>query len=217
MNARRKPVRVRRGPRSGPAWATGALTAVLVAVLLSGIGVATALRGAFPHAVPAEAVAGALEPASEPGPAVPLVIRVPRLGIVSDLVPLGTDADGVLQPPGSADVAGWHAGGTVPGEVGPAVIAGHVDSRSGPGVFFRLADLEPGDEIQVVRSDTAMPLTFEVLSTETVGKGEFPTGRVYGPTPIAELHLVTCGGDFDQRSRHYRDNVIVRAALADYV
>lgn len=193
---------------AGRGWSAARSAAVLaVAVGVAGVLVAV-LHRSDPGPSPAGPGVAAQVTAQ---PALPKAVRIPRIGVSSDLVPLAVDAAGVLQPPPSADVAGWHADGTVPGQIGPAVIAGHVDSRYGPGVFFSLAELETGDDIEVVRSDGQV-LTFEVLSTETVGKDEFPTERVYGPTPLPELHLITCGGSFDRHARHYLDNVIVRAA-----
>jgi hypothetical protein len=144
-------------------------------------------------------------------PAAPTRVVVPALGLDSALVPLGTGPAGQLEPPESPDVAGWFAGGAVPGQPGPAVLAGHVDSRSGPGVFFRLADLRPGDRVDVVGPDGTV--AFRVSWTEATAKAEFPTDRVYGPTPVPELRLVTCGGAFDRGTGHYRGNVIVHADL----
>jgi hypothetical protein len=92
------------------------------------------------------------------------------------------------------------------------VIVGHVDSRSGPAVFFRLRQLAPGDEIAVDRVDGSTAV-FVVQRVERHPKGAFPTDAVYGPTPVAQLRLVTCGGEFDRRSRHYVDNVVVFAGL----
>ncbi len=193
------------------------LAAVLGAgVLLGGAGCGTGAE-ARPDAVAPAAVAGSPAPAPAAAATVPeqratpFAVRIPRLGVDSALEPLAVDAAGVLVPPGSPDVAGWHVAGTVPGEVGPAVIAGHVDSRSGPAVFYRLADLRPGDEVEVVRTDGVV--RFRVLAVESVGKDSFPTQRVYGPTPVPELWLVTCGGEFDRNVGHYRSNVIVRAEL----
>lgn len=141
----------------------------------------------------------------------PTAIRIPAIGVDHELVPLAVDAAGVLIPPGSAAEPGWFAAGVVPGETGPAVIAGHVDSRSGPGVFYRLHELRPGDEIEVQRPEGVA--LFQVRSTEMVGKREFPSQSVYGPVPVPELRLITCGGAFSRSTGHYVDNVIVRAAL----
>jgi hypothetical protein len=177
-----------------------------------------------PSAAPAPAVAPA--PTTVSGPTVsastptsvvagevalrPTEVNLPRIGARSALVDLDVGPDGALQAPADPDVAGWYVGGAVPGEPGPAVIAGHVDSQAGPAVFYRLDELVAGDRIEVTRSDGRV-LAYRVVTVQSFPKTAFPTARVYGPTPGPELRLITCGGDFDRRSRHYADNVIVTA------
>jgi sortase (surface protein transpeptidase) len=132
----------------------------------------------------------------------------------SALAALGVDrSGGALGPPPDTAVAGWFAQGTVPGAVGPAVIAGHVDSVHGPGVFFRLRDVVPGDAVLVDRAD-GRTLRFTVTRVARYPKAAFPTGEVYGATPDAELRLITCGGRFDRAQRSYEENVVVYARLA---
>ena len=140
----------------------------------------------------------------------PTEVRVPSLDVRSALVDLDVGPDGALAPPVDPDVAGWYVRGSVPGLPGPTVIAGHVDSRSGPAVFYRLDELTAGDRVEVTRSDGQV-FAYRVATVETHPKDAFPTARVYGPTPGPELRLITCGGEFDRGSRHYRDNVIVTA------
>ncbi|MEO5874940.1 MAG: sortase, partial [Streptosporangiaceae bacterium] len=124
---------------------------------------------------------------------------------------LATDAKGVVVPPKKPMDAGWFAAGTQPGDPGPAVIAGHVDSKTGPAVFTRLGELKPGDEILV--TDTAgATARFAVDEVVTYPKDRFPTAAVYGATPDVQLRLITCGGTFDEGRGHYRDNVIVYAS-----
>ncbi|MFD5830268.1 class F sortase [Lentzea sp. NPDC060358] len=142
----------------------------------------------------------------------PVTVRIPSIGVETSLEALGVDSAGALEPPARADKAGWYAGGVAPGDAGPAVIAGHVDSKTGPGVFFRLPELKPGAEVLVERQD-GTTLTFVVSSSYSTEKTAFPTAVVYAPTPLSELRLVTCGGDFDRVAGSYRDNVIVEAVL----
>lgn len=168
---------------------------------------------ASPPGPPPAASVAALESLPGPGTA-PAAIRIPRLGVASPLVALHVDAAGVLVPPATADVAGWHTAGAVPGEVGPAVVAGHVDARSGPGVFVDVASLRAGDTVEIERVDGEV-VTFTVRGLRTVDKDLFPTDAVYGPTPVPELRLVTCGGFFDALDGHYRANVIVDAVRED--
>jgi sortase (surface protein transpeptidase) len=108
-------------------------------------------------------------------------------------------------------VAGWYELGPRPGDPGSAVILGHVDSRRGPAVFFRLRELRRGDQVRVGRADGSV-LRFVVQRTEQSDKQRFPTDDVYYPTLTPGLRLVTCGGLFDYRSGHYRSNIIVFAA-----
>lgn len=150
-----------------------------------------------------------------PAPVVhrPVTVTAPTVGIAAPLVPLGLGPGGELEVPTDFDFAGWYAAGPEPGEPGPTVIVGHVDSYTGPAVFFRLGELAPGDEVTVT-GDDGTSLRYVVRAVERHPKDEFPTDAVYGPTPTSTLRLVTCGGEFDRVSRHYLDNVVVFADLA---
>jgi Sortase domain len=141
----------------------------------------------------------------------PEALIIPAIGVQTRLIRLGRTPDGTLQVPHTTSVAGWYTGSPRPGELGAAVIAGHVDSVSGPGVFFRLDLLRPHNLILVRRADHSLA-AFRVVSVRTYAKSHFPTAAVYGPAPVAELHLVTCGGTFDAATGHYLSNVIVFAA-----
>ncbi len=143
----------------------------------------------------------------------PVRVRVPAIGVDSPLAHLGVDAAGALELPVDPDAAGWFTGGPAPGDVGPAVIAGHVDTASRPAVFSRLGELTPGDEVLVDRGDGTTG-RFTVTGVDRYPKSEFPTDAVYGPTPWAELRLVSCGGDFDRSLGSYTDNVVVTARLS---
>jgi len=145
-----------------------------------------------------------------PVPVRPLTVTMAAIGVRSTLVPLRLDRAGALQPPADFGHAGWYVGGPVPGDPGPAVIAGHVDSRAGPAIFFRLRDLRPGDAVVVARSD-GRAVRFRVVTVQRYPKNAFPTRRVYGPTPDRALRLITCGGSFDYARRSYRDNIVVYA------
>ena len=142
--------------------------------------------------------------------AAPTRVSIPAIGVDSVLAEIGVDGAGALVPPADFTRAGWFAAGPAPGETGPAVLAGHVDDRSGPAVFFRLEELEPGDEVQVTRADGGT-VPFTVTRVETYPKDDFGTAEVYGPTTGAELRLITCGGTFDRSRRSYTDNVVVFA------
>lgn len=138
----------------------------------------------------------------------PVRIEIPSIGVSAPVDPLGLNRDGTMQVPADFARAGHYTGGPVPGDVGPAVIVGHVDSRRGPAVFYRLGELRPGAEVIVHRADGSS-VAFLVERSKQVPKDAFPTEEVYGPTPGPSLRLITCGGTFDRSSRHYLDNVIV--------
>jgi LPXTG-site transpeptidase (sortase) family protein len=166
---------------------------------------------------PAPQPAGSLPAPAPPGSAQSLratELEIPALDIHQYLLELGVDGTGVLLPPVRPDVAGWFSGAAAPGEPGPTVIAGHVDSTSGPGVFYDLKDLVRGDRVVLRRSD-GQTATYRVTSVLTVDKDRFPTQQVYGPTPGPELRLITCGGTFDRATGHYLRNVVVSGVLAD--
>ena len=146
----------------------------------------------------------------EVGPSPPVSVEIPDVGIASLLERLAMGDDGVLGAPQDFGTAGWFAAGPEPGQPGPAVIAGHVDSRSGPAVFYRLGELQPGDEVLVHREDGST-VTFRVDRVEEHPKDAFPTEAVYGPVPGPELRLITCAGDFDRAAHSYRDNLVVYA------
>jgi hypothetical protein len=154
------------------------------------------------------ALLGALSPPPDAAP--PLRLRVPSAGIDTMLSSVGLDDADTLVPPDDAGTAGWFADGPVPGDVGPAVIAGHVDGASGPAVFARLRDVAVGDPVLVARSDGSR-VRFTVTRVVRHPKSDFPTAEVYAPTPGAELRLITCGGEFDRAAGSYRDNVVVYA------
>jgi LPXTG-site transpeptidase (sortase) family protein len=170
----------------------------------------------------ASGVAGAADPGPltiEPAPATepvqlppPTQVRIPSIAVDSPLESLGVDAAGALKGPVDYAKAGWFEAGVVPGEIGPAVIAGHVDSAAGPAVFYRLRDLKAGDVIEVARGDKW--IAFRVVASERYPKNQFPTERVYRPAPVPELRLITCGGTFDRTRRSYEDNIVVYAVAA---
>jgi sortase (surface protein transpeptidase) len=143
----------------------------------------------------------------------PVRIRIPAIGVSAAVVRLGLNRDGTLQVPTDFGVAGWFSGGPAPGETGPAVIAGHIDSRRGPAVFYRLRALQPGDRVAVERADGST-VEFAVQGAARYPKVAFPTEAVFGPSPEPLLRLITCGGTFDRSRRSYRDNVVVTARLA---
>src|SRR4029453_15919715 len=143
----------------------------------------------------------------------PVRLEIPAIGVAARLGRLGLETGGGLAIPVGFATAGWFAGGPRPGQLGPAVIAGHVDSRTGPAVFFRLRELRSGDVVLVDRADGAW-LRFVVGGARSFSKAEFPTAAVFWPVPSAALRLIPCAGDFAPAGGHYLDNLVVFARLA---
>jgi LPXTG-site transpeptidase (sortase) family protein len=143
----------------------------------------------------------------------PASLTIPSIGVQTNIIHLGLTASGTLQVPTSTAVAGWYTGSPRPGATGSSVIAGHIDSKSGPGVFFRLSALHPGDLVYVRRTDGSLA-TFRVTQLKQYAKDTFPSADVYGPVPDAELRLITCGGTFDSQTGSYLSNTVVYAVLA---
>lgn len=152
-------------------------------------------------------------PATPPRASPPVHLRIPAIGVDTELEALGLLPDGALEAPHEWGEAGWYADGVRPGDPGPAVIAGHVDSIHGPAVFYRLPALRQGAAVLVRRADGST-LRFVVDSARSYPKTAFPTAAVYGPTPLPELRLVTCTGEFDRAAHSYLDNLVVSAHLA---
>jgi sortase (surface protein transpeptidase) len=159
-------------------------------------------------------------PAGSPAPAfaarsVPVSIRIPAIGVSAPVTELGLNADGTLATPplGDPNLTSWYKYGPSPGQQGPAVIVGHIDTTAGPSVFYRLRDLADGDTISVTLADGKTE-TFAVTGMQQTAKTAFPTAEVYGPLKYAGLRLITCGGVFDYTTGHYLENVIVYARLA---
>jgi sortase (surface protein transpeptidase) len=125
---------------------------------------------------------------------------------------LGALADGTMEVPPVGFPAGWYSNAPTPGELGPAILAGHVDWGGRPGVFYRLRDLKSGDKITVDRQDGSAAV-FRVTRVEQFPKNDFPTGLVYGDIDHAGLRVITCGGAFDRRARSYESNIVVFADL----
>jgi sortase (surface protein transpeptidase) len=152
-----------------------------------------------------------LEPLSRSAPS---RLIIPAIGVSAPVSTVGVQRDGQMAVPDLADAdrAAWFRHGPVPGEPGTAVIVGHLDSRDGPAVFYRLKELRQGNLITVIRRDGEL-VRFKVSSVVTVRKARFPAERVYDLTDRIELRLISCGGPFDRATQSYQDNVIVYAKL----
>lgn len=142
----------------------------------------------------------------------PSRLDIPAVNIHTRLLRLGLNDDGTLEMPWRPLLAGWYGESPTPGERGPAVIVGHVDStETGPAVFYRLGELITGDTIRVSRQDGTRAV-FRVTAVRLYPRSEFPTAAVYGDTARSTLRLITCG-DWDEHAEKYVGNVVVFADL----
>jgi sortase (surface protein transpeptidase) len=199
--------------------ATVGLAFTVVAVLTGGApdSVPPAPDKAKPTASATETVESAPRATQPPARATPMAesaptrLRIPSIKVDSDLMALGLKSDGTLETPPGPFPAGWFTGAPTPGELGPAIIVGHVRYET-PGVFARLTDLRRGDEIDVKREDGSTA-TFRVTRLQHFAKSAFPTEKVYGNIDHPGLRLITCGG-LDAETNEFEENVVVFADLA---
>lgn len=189
-----------------------------VAALLAVVAVAAGCSSdAAPVPAPAPSVSapGSLAPSGATAPmarSTPVRVQIPAIGVDSALMQLGLRADGSLEVPPGGFPAGWYTGAPTPGELGPAILAGHVDWGGKAGVFYHLRDLQPDAEVTVSRQDGSKAV-FRVMQVKEYPKDQFPTDAVYGDLDHAGLRLITCGGAFNRQARSYDDNIVVFADL----
>ncbi len=223
-------------PHARRGWLIAATAGVLVAagVLLLVIGLRAQRQPPQPPAAAAVPFSASAQPpsstgrtsATRPAPAtsaatavlarsVPVGLEIPAIKVHSDLLQLGLNPDRTVEvPPLARDSrAGWYKYSPTPGQLGPSVILGHVDSAEyGPGVFYRLGALRPGNTVTVTRADQSTAV-FRVDRVVSYPKDRFPTLEVYGNTDNAQLRLITCGGKFDFSAHSYEDNIVAFATL----
>jgi hypothetical protein len=193
---------------TGVCLVIGGVIAMLVAAL------------AQQHApAPSASAAGNIGPGAK-GPSLhqslPVAVTIPTIGVQSRLLHLGRNKDGAMEVPDlttSAREAAWYRYSVTPGQIGTAVIEGHVDSYQGPAVFFRLGALRPGNRINVTLAD-GITAVFRVTGVREYAKDKYPANTIYAPANYAALRLITCGGDFDAATGRYLSSVVVFASLA---
>ncbi|MEU9620140.1 class F sortase [Streptomyces sp. NPDC088251] len=180
---------------------------------------AAAVAPAVPEVLGSHAAPRPVAPSERPvGPAllrsVPTRLQIPSLGVNAPFTGLALGAGGRLNPPPANDpnMVGWFKDGVTPGERGASIVAGHVDTMTGPAVFLSLQFLKPGATVDITRADGSVA-TFKVDSVETFSKAKFPDKRVYSDTPSAQLRLITCGGPYNKTAKDYEDNVVAFAHL----
>jgi len=189
-------------------------------LILAGLGTVVVVVASQVHAPqPASTAAGKLGPGRTRGPVLPrsqpVSVDIPAIGVTSKLLHLGDAPDGTMAVPDldtSASEAAWYKYSATPGQIGPSVIEGHVDSYHGPAVFFRLGALRPGDTVDVRLADGTTAI-FRVTGVRQYLKSNYPAKDIYGKTNYAALRLITCGGAFDYATGHYLSSIIVYASL----
>ena len=144
---------------------------------------------------------------------VPVALRIPAIGVAVSVGALGLNPDGTVEVPTNFQQPGWFRLGPAPGQLGSAVILGHVDSHRGPAVFYRLRSLRAGDQVEVSLADGVVA-RFVVNAVVMYPKAQFPAQRVYGSHGYSALQLVTCGGTFDTHTHHYLSNIVAYTTLA---
>jgi hypothetical protein len=150
-------------------------------------------------------------PSPPPPPPVvtdPVRLKIPAIALDAPVIGLGLDPQGAIDVPTQWGDVGWYKPGVAPGAVGPAVLVGHYDSKTGPAVFYRLGSVLPGDQLVVVGA-SGSSVTFVVDRLQEVSKATFPTQEVYGPVTRPEIRVITCDGAFDEHTHHYVDNLVV--------
>lgn len=158
--------------------------------------------------IPEEALKSKTMPKSQP-----LRIRIPAIGVDTNIVSVGLDQHGAISMPDSVNVAAWYNGSPTPGQLGPAIIAGHVDNYyQGDGAFFRLRETQVGEMIYIDRADGTTAI-FKVADIKQVPQANFPTQEVFGNINYAGLRVITCGGAFNHQTYEYEDNIVVFAIL----
>jgi hypothetical protein len=203
------------------AWAAGIALLAVAGVVLIALALTSGPRAAAPIAAAdtrAPVTVATPAPTSAAAPDLPASpptrIAIPAIGVDSAVNPVGLNPDRTVQVPVPGplyDQAAWYSGSVTPGQRGPSVILGHIDSAAnGPSVFYKLSRLRPLDEFTVTRAD-GRPVVYKVNSVKSYPKDAFPTETVYGPTTRSEMRLITCGGAFDSAARSYVDNTVVYA------
>jgi sortase (surface protein transpeptidase) len=147
---------------------------------------------------------------------IPVTIDIPAIDVHSAVIPIGTAPDGTLavpHPGPDLNKAAWYTNSVTPGQDGPSVIEGHIDSVQGPSVFYELGAVRPGDRVDITRTDGSRTVFTVNAVRSYASHAAFPTDEVYGadlgqPT----LRLITCS-NFDQSTGHYVGNTVVFAHL----
>jgi sortase A len=156
---------------------------------------------------PVEAVPGSTSQGIDPGR-----LEIPAIGVDAPVEDVGLDEAGAMEVPEEGELIGWFSRGPKPGAQGNSVLAGHVDDREGPAVFYDLKDLEIGDEIKV-HDESGETNVFQVTNMEVYPYDDAPIQTVFGPSASRNLNLITCTGEFDRDAGTHRERLVVFTEL----
>ncbi len=144
----------------------------------------------------------------------PVTLEIPAIGVTSDIENVGELENGQMGVPEGVDNVGWFEPGTLPGNRGSSVMAGHIDSLTGPAVFYKLDQLKKGDEV-VVKDAEGKSLTFIVTKTERYPRKDAPIDEIFGFSYGSRLNLITCTGEFNRKAKTHEERLVVYTELAD--
>ncbi|MGN7408935.1 MULTISPECIES: class F sortase [unclassified Sporosarcina] len=143
---------------------------------------------------------------------IPVTLEIPAIGVKSDIENVGELENGQMGVPEGVDNVGWFEPGTLPGNSGSSVMAGHIDSLTGPAVFYKLDKLKKGDEV-VVRDADGKSLTFIVTKTEKYPRKNAPIEEIFGFSYGSRLNLITCTGEFNRKAKTHEERLVVYTEL----
>lgn len=154
------------------------------------------------------------EPREEEKFGTPRLLSIPEIGVEARVESVGLDEEKEMDVPRDPNNVAWYMFGARPGQKGNAVLAGHLDSDTGPAVFYNLSDLEEGDEVLVL-DDKGTVLKFIVVEESVYPVEEFPLDRVFGnqEDSVPRLNLITCGGRFNGSTKEYSHRVVIYSEL----
>jgi LPXTG-site transpeptidase (sortase) family protein len=154
-------------------------------------------------------------PSSQPTSATePTSLVIKNLKVSAAIVPVALNTDRSLQIPSKSMDVGWYVRSAQPGEKGTAIMTGHLDTATGPAVFWNLKNLKPGDQIEISRSNQTVAV-FRVDKVERYSQDNFPDQQVYGTADYPALRLITCAGTYSRSLGRYSDNLVVYASLVN--
>ncbi len=143
---------------------------------------------------------------------IPAQLSIPAIHVDAKVEHVGQLPDGQMDVPKDERNVGWYQPGAKPGERGNAVLAGHVDNKTGPSVFFHLGDLEAGDLVTVT-DEHGLAYDFEVNAVESYPRNNAPLEKVFGASSKSSLNLITCTGTFDQDAGTHEERMVVYTTL----